>query len=191
MELADLDLSKMYTYADYLKWQFETRVELIKGKIFEMSAPNRLHQKISAYIQGNLFMYLRGKGCDVYAAPFDVRFARKSNNDSDVLTVVQPDLCVICDPSILDERGAIGAPDVIVEILSPSNNKKELKYKYDLYEETGVKEYWIVYPVYETVEVHVLRNGVFCPSRPFVAGDVVTSSVLDGFTLNLTELFEH
>ena len=190
MELADLDLNKVYTYADYFKWEFEARVELIKGKIYEMSAPNRLHQKISTYLNAMFFNYLRGKKCGVYAAPFDVRFPRKSKDDKDILTVVQPDICVVCDESKLDERGCIGAPDIIVEILSPSNNKKELKYKYDLYEEAGVKEYWVVFPIYETIEVYVLQNGVFLPSRPFVAGDTIGSSVLEGFTLDLAELFE-
>ncbi len=190
MEFADLDLNKTYTYADYFEWQFETRVELIKGKVFEMSAPNRLHQKISSYIHGMLFIHLRGKKCDLFSAPFDVRFPRKSIDDKDILTVVQPDICVICDPTKLDERGGIGAPDIIVEILSPSNNKKELKYKYDLYEETGVKEYWVVYPVYQTVEVYVLKDGKFQTSRPFVSGDTVQSTVLEGFTLDLTEMFQ-
>ena len=99
MEFSDLDLTKVYTYADYTDWQFETRVELINGRIFEISTPERLHQKISTYLNAVLFNHLRGKQCDVYAAPFDVRFPRKSTDDKDITTVVQPDICVICDQS--------------------------------------------------------------------------------------------
>src|SRR6478736_6826824 len=143
----DFDYAGIYTYADYLKWTIEERLELIKGKIFRMSpAPNRMHQALSMRIANPIYNLLRGQQCQVYTAPFDVRLPRKSLKDEDIITVVQPDICVICDPSKLDERGCIGAPDIVVEILSPSNNKKELKNKYEVYEESGVKEYWIVTP---------------------------------------------
>ena len=133
MQLADLDINKIYTYADYYKWKFEERVELIKGKIFEMSpAPNRLHQEIAGKLYLRLGTFLYNNPCKVYIAPFDVRLPRKSKNDKDITTVLQPDLCVICDPSKLDVRGCIGAPDIVVEVLSPSNNKKELKNKYEV-----------------------------------------------------------
>src|ERR1700742_3184428 len=98
MQLAELDFSKDYTYADYLKWTFEERLELIKGKLFKMSpAPNRMHQKLSLEIARELSNYLRGKPCEVYPAPFDVRLPRRSKDDKDIITVVQPDICVICD----------------------------------------------------------------------------------------------
>ena len=191
MKLADLDLTKLYSYADYFKWQFEERIELIKGKIFEMSAPNRIHQKLSSTIHGELYQYLKGKKCDVYSAPFDMRVARKSNADTDITTVLQPDICVICDTSILDERGCIGAPDIVVEILSPSNNKKELKYKYDIYEEAGVKEYWVIIPNERAFLCYSLREGKYYPSRLMVAGDIVISPLLPGFQLDLSMLFEN
>jgi Uma2 family endonuclease len=147
MQLSDLDISKTYTYADYLKWTFDERLELIKGKIFKMSpAPGSIHQRISHRISLKLGNYLIGKSCEIFVAPFDVRLPRLSINDKEILTVVQPDICVICDPAKIDAKGCLGAPDVVVEILSPGNNKKELKNKYEAYEEAGVLEYWIIQP---------------------------------------------
>jgi Uma2 family endonuclease len=191
MELADLDINKTYTYADYLKWQFEERVELIKGRLFKMSpAPNRIHQKLSGFIFLRLSYHLEGKQCEVYSAPFDVRLPGKSKDDENIITVVQPDICVICDESKLDARGCIGAPDIVVEILSPANNKKELKNKYEVYEQSGVKEYWVVSPQDYTFMVYTLRDGKFSPSRLMVEGDIITSSVLSGFSMPLSDLFK-
>ncbi len=190
MELADIDIDQIYTYADYYKWKFEERVELIKGRIFKMSpAPNRLHQELTGEIYLRLRNFLNNNPCKVYVAPFDVRLPRKSKKDKDIFTVLQPDLCVICDLSKLDKRGCIGAPDIVVEVLSPSNNKKELKNKYEVYEEAGVKEYWVVLPYEKTMIIYTLINGKFSPSRLLASGDLVTSSVLPGFSLDLSELF--
>lgn len=192
MELIDLDFSKTYSYADYLKWRFDERVELIKGKIFPMSpAPSRSHQEISIATTVKLFTFLKDKPCKVYAAPFDVRLPRISKEDSAVYTVVQPDICVICDLSKLDDRGCIGAPDIIVEILSPGNNKKELRNKFDVYQEAGVKEYWIIHPSERTFLKYTLDEaGLFQPSKLLIGGDHVTSLVLPGFSLDLNEVFE-
>ncbi len=192
MVLADLDINKTYTYADYFKWKFEERVELIKGRIFKMSpAPNRLHQKLSGYIFTKLSVFLEKKQCEVYSAPFDVRLPRKSKEDKDIITVLQPDICVICDSAKLDDRGCIGAPDIVVEILSPGNNSKELKNKYEIYEESGVSEYWVVSPQDQTFIVYTLVAGRYQTSRLMVAGDVVTSKTLSGFSINLSELFDN
>jgi Uma2 family endonuclease len=191
MKLADLDLNKVYTYADYLKWTFDERVELIKGKIFKMSpAPNRKHQELSSFIHGELYAYLKNKNCKVYSAPFDVRIPRKSKDDKDIITVLQPDICVICDRSILDAKGCLGAPDIVVEILSPSNNVTELENKYEIYLEAGVKEYWVVSPQDKTFLIYTLQDGKYVPSRLMVAGHFATSSVLEGFSLDLTALFK-
>jgi Uma2 family endonuclease len=123
MELADLDIDKAYNYADYLKWNFKERVEIIKGTLFKMSpAPSRMHQKLSVHITGQLWTYLRGQKCSLYTAPFDVRLPRKSANDEDIITVLQPDICVVCDEAKLDDKGCLGAPDIVIEILSPGNN---------------------------------------------------------------------
>jgi Uma2 family endonuclease len=191
MKFADLDLDKVYTYADYYKWRFEERVELIKGKIFKMSpAPNRFHQELSGDIYTALNVFLHGKSCKAYTAPFDVRLPKRSKDDKDIITVLQPDVCVICDRSKLDYRGCIGAPDIIVEILSPGNNSKEMKNKYEVYEYSGVKEYWVVSPQDQTFLVHILQDGKFHLTPVKVPGDIVTTDILPGFSLDLTELFK-
>ena len=192
MELSDLDFSKTYTYADYFKWHFDERVELIKGKIFKMSpAPSRSHQEISLAITLILGNYLKGKPCKMYTAPFDVRLPRTTKDDAAIYTVVQPDICVICDLSKLDDRGCVGAPDIVVEILSPGNNKKELRNKYEVYQEAGVKEYWIIHPSERTFLKYSLdEEGLFQPSKLLISGDELTSVVLPGFIMNLDEIFE-
>jgi len=191
MLFSDLDLDKTYTYADYYSWTFEERVELIKGKVFKMSpAPNRFHQKLAGFIHARLHVFLEKKPCEVYTAPFDVRIPRKSKNDKEIITVLQPDVCVVCDLSKLDDKGCIGAPELVVEVLSPGNNTKELKKKYEVYEEAGVKEYWIVSPQNLWVRTYTLTNGKFVESPYLVAGDMATSTVLLGFSLDVTELFK-
>src|SRR5690606_11392878 len=135
-----------YTYADYLKWDFEEIVELIKGKVFKKAAaPSRKHQEVSRNLTLLFGSFLKGQRCIVYAAPFDVRFSRNSE-DRKVDSVVQPDISVICDPSKLDEKGCFGPPDLIAEILSPNNSRVELQNKFELYQEFGVREYWIIHP---------------------------------------------
>ncbi|MBC7401060.1 MAG: Uma2 family endonuclease [Mucilaginibacter sp.] len=190
MQLSDLDISKTYTYADYLKWTFDERLELIKGKIFKMTpAPGSIHQRQSGRIYSKLYNYLEGKPCEVFSAPFDVRLPRKSIDDKEILTVVQPDICVICDPAKVDDRGCLGSPDLVVEILSPGNNKKELQNKYEVYEEAGVLEYWVIHPQEKTFLKYTLTDGNFQPSRLLTIGDYVTTPILSGFSLSLEELF--
>jgi Uma2 family endonuclease len=191
MTLTDLDINKTYTYADYFKWKFEERVELIKGRIFSMTMPNRHHQQIVGSLFFELYNFLSDKGIEVYTAPFDVRFPHTSNDDESIITVLQPDICVICDVEKLDERGCIGAPDIVVEVLSLGNNSKDLKDKCNIYEDAGVKEYWIVSPQNEYFIKYTLVDGRYKPSRPMVAGDVVESSILVGFSLNLENLFKN
>ncbi len=103
--------------------------------------------------------------------------------------MVQPDICVVCDKSKRDFKGCLGAPDLVVEILSPSNNTVELKNKYELYEEAGVKEYWVVLPQEQAFMVYTLQAGKYQASRLMVPGDVVSSTVLSGFSLDLAEMF--
>ena len=191
MQFSDLDLNKVYTYADYYKWRFEERVELIKGIIFKMSpAPNRAHQKLTGNIYRKMGNFLENKSCEVYIAPFDVRLPRKSKNDEDIITVVQPDVCVVCDTSKLDSLGCLGAPDLIVEVLSPVNSKKEVKNKFDVYEEAGVRVYWIVDPVHQSLQINKLQNNQYVPMRALVSGDIVTTDIIPGFSLDLAELFK-
>lgn len=181
----------MYSYADYLTWQFEEVVELIKGKIFKkaVAAPKRLHQKVSIELTYRLTGFLKGQKCQVYAAPFDVRFPKGSKEDHKIHDVVQPDICVICDPEKLDDRGCIGAPDLIVEILSPGNSKTELKHKFQLYESRGVREYWIIHPENQDLLIYTLVNGKYSTTGLLTSGDVVESTVIEDFILDLEEFF--
>jgi Uma2 family endonuclease len=134
--------------------------------------------------------FLNGRPCKVYTAPFDVRFSIESKADKDIYTVLQPDICVVCDASKLDSKGCIGAPDIVVEILSPGNNKTELLNKYSVYEEFGVKEYWIVSPAEKTFLKYTLNeHGKYQPSKLFTLSEKVYSEVLPGFFLDLDEVF--
>ncbi len=191
MELANLDLNQSYTYADYLQWDFPERVELINGKLYEMMAgPSSRHQSLCVKLIVSLSNSQKGKGCKVFTAPFDVRLPGKSKDDKDIITVVQPDICVICDKSKIDARGCLGAPDIVVEILSPSNNSIELSTKFDLYEKSGVKEYWLIFPQHNTFIANILVDGKYITSRPMASDKIFTSTVLPDFSLDLKELFE-
>lgn len=169
LKFEDLDLNGSYTYADYLLWKFEDRVELIKGKVFRMEeTPPRRTQSVYRNLVYFLGNYFWKKTCEFYSAPFDVRLTTKDKGDNQVTTVVQPDLCVVCDPEKLDDRGCVGAPDFIIEILSLGNSTKEMRIKYDLYEESGVREYWIVKPAYEEIAQYVLEDGKYTLKNTFV-----------------------
>jgi Uma2 family endonuclease len=186
----DIDLSKTYTYADYLKWTFDERVELIKGRIFPMTGPATRHQRVSQRLSAKLYNFLEKKFCEVFTAPFDVRLPRRSKDDKEILTVLQPDICIICDPLKIDKRGCLGAPDIVIEILSPGNNQKELKNKFEVYEEAGVLEYWIIHPEEKTFMKYTLNaDGKFQPSLLLTLGDEVSSPILPGFSLILDEVF--
>jgi Uma2 family endonuclease len=195
--LDQLDPTGVYSYADYLLWQFQERVELLKGRLFPMAAPGTYHQDISGQLHLAIGNHLRGKSCKLYAAPFDVRLPdsqRKPKFDGDIYTVVQPDLCVVCDADKLDRRGCLGAPDLMVEILSPGNTTKErcdvsLDNKFRLYEEAGVREYWIVEPDDKFVLVYVLRDGEFVGLRPRTESVPLTNTVLPGLTIDLAVVF--
>jgi Uma2 family endonuclease len=190
--LNEVDFSASYSYADYMRFEFEERLEIIKGHLFRMSpAPARIHQKILGRIYNPIYNALNGYKCEVYTAPFDVRLAKKSQDDKEVFTVVQPDIVVVCDQTKLDKRGCIGAPDIVVEILSPGNNKKELINKYEVYEEAGVKEYWIVSPSEKTFFKYILDDqGKFQPTKLLTIGEEVTTPIIPGFKLILEEVFK-
>jgi len=182
----------IYSYADYLTWEIDEMVELIKGKVFRSAAaaPRRKHQEIAGMLYSQFLIHLEGKQCKAFIAPFDVRLPVKSRKNEDIFTVVQPDVCVVCDRSKLDEAGCVGAPDLIVEVLSPGNNKKELQNKYEVYEESGVKEYWIISPYEETLMINTLTDGKYIPSRLFTRGDIVKSECITGFEVDLEDFFE-
>ena len=189
----DLDLEKSYTFADYLTWQFQERLELIKGKIFKMSpAPNRIHQLVSGNLHLKFGNLLKNQPCGLYAAPFDVRLInfKKSTDDKQVKTVVQPDLCIICDKSKLDFKGCIGSPDLVVEILSPGNTEKEMGIKFDLYEENEIKEYWIIEPFDKTIFIYTLQSGKYIGLKPQTQLDVIKSPLFPDLNFDVKDVFE-
>ncbi len=188
VEYNALDLNGTYTYLDYMKWQFSERVELIKGKILKMSpAPNRRHQTILVNLHEPFIKNFKNQKCKWYPAPFDVRLPLpKGIKDS---TVVQPDICVICDIEKLDDQGCNGAPDLVVEILSPGNSKHEINTKFELYEQAGVKEYWIIQPETKLVLLYVLDNGIYKGLRPFTEGQTITSAIFPELKVEVDDLF--
>jgi len=192
MELV-LDMNKRYTYADYLTWMDDVRRELIEGFIKLFPAPRRVHAEVSTNILGNLWSILKkNKGtCKIYYAPFDVRFPTNGETaNNKIYTVVQPDICVVCDLSKLDDAGCCGAPDMVVEILSPSTGKRDLNEKFALYEKHGVKEYWIVYPDSKAVTVFLLQNdGKYCNGQVFERQGKVPIHIFDGYLIDLDDIF--
>ena len=185
---SDLDLTKQYSYSDYMLWQFQERVELIKGFILKMSpAPNRFHQTVSLNVSSSFFQKFKHQSCNVYAAPFDVRLPIKSKKKES--TVVQPDLCIVCDESKLDDQGCNGAPDLIVEIISPNNKKHDLDTKYKLYQEAGVLEYWIIEPVEKIVLVYVLQEGTYIGLKPQTEGGIIESRLFPDLKVAVDDVF--
>jgi Uma2 family endonuclease len=186
--LSDLDLTKKYTYSDYLLWQLKERVELVKGFILSMSpAPNTNHQKVSVNLTGCFLELFKRNKCKIFVAPFDVRLEIPTEQNQS--TVVQPDLCVICDENKLDEKGCNGSPDLIVEIISPNNRKHDLHTKFNLYQEAGVKEYWIVDPVEKMILVYTLENEKFIGSMPFVTDEFVSSKLFPIIHFSVDDIF--
>ncbi len=179
------------TFADVLAWNDSERVELIGGEIFLMApAPSRAHQEISGEIFRQIANYLEGKRCRVYHAPFDVRlFEREEDRPEDVDTVVEPDLTVVCDLSKLDHYGCRGAPDMVIEILSPSTRRHDRLVKLGLYQRAQVREYWIVDPENKAVQVLTLTNGLLLPHEDYGREDVAKVNVLDGCFIELNKVF--
>ncbi len=192
-DINQLDVNGFYTYADYLTWKFKERVELFKGKLMKMTpAPSFSHQDISGELFGNLYNFLKNKPCKVISAPFDVRLkdSKKPVTDSDFNTVVQPDLTVICDLEKVDERGCKGSPDLVVEILSPGNSKKEMGIKFDLYEENKIPEYWIVEPANQTILVYYLKGEKYINERPLSVDAKIQSKLFPELDFKLKDIFE-
>jgi Uma2 family endonuclease len=194
MKIEEPDLSGTYTYSDYLAWQWTEMAELIRGKIYKMSpAPGSMHQKVSMRLTLKIGNFLEGKKCQLFSAPFDVRLPLSSQQSSDkeITTVVQPDLCVVCDPSKIDDRGCLGPPDWIIEILSMHTSAKDLREKFEVYQDSGVQEYWVVHPQEQTVLVYT-RNakgkyeGML---TPYIRADRLAPVTLPGLIVNLAEVF--
>ncbi len=193
-DISALDPNKTYTYADYLTWQVQEQLELIKGRLFKMSpAPLRHHQELSGALFGEFRTYLKKKPCKVFHAPFDVRLPKlqEEQEDKQIYTVVQPDIVVVCDRSKLDRRGCLGTPDLIVEILSPATAAKDVKDKFQLYEEAGVPEYWIVHPEEALLDVFKLdEQSKYQLEKIYTRSDIVSVGIFDDFRINLSDIFE-
>ncbi len=191
MNLA-VKLDEIYTYGDYLTWPDGERWEIIDGEPFMMSpAPLRIHQNVAGNIYRKIADYLDGKPCQVYFAPFDVRLPDKNERDEDILTVVQPDILVVCDKSKLDDRGCKGAPDFIIEIISASTAGRDAKDKLNLYEKHGVKEYWIVYPTEKMIMVFSLNeNNQYGKPTTFSDNDIISTKLFPELQIEIVKIFE-
>ncbi len=179
-----------YTFTDVLTWTQDDHIELIDGKAYMMAPPSRIHQKASFEIGRQIGNYLDGKKCEVYPAPFGVRlFEKDGDTPGDINTIVEPDISIVCDRSKLDEHGCKGAPDMIVEVLSPSTLRHDRFVKLGLYQRAGVREYWIVEPETKTVQVYTLENGIFQTCAFYGPEDVAKVNVLEGCFVELRKVF--
>ncbi|SFJ85377.1 Uma2 family endonuclease [Thermoflavimicrobium dichotomicum] len=184
------DPQKRYTYADLLTWDDGQRWELFDGVPVALASPSTQHQAIVTALTVEFGMYLKGKTCKVFPAPFDVRLCNESDSDNEITTVVIPDVSVICDPNKIDSKGCKGAPDLIVEILSPSTIHEDKGRKFYLYEQYGVKEFWIVDPDYKVVEVYQLVDRRYW--RQFYAlsqNDEIKVGIFEDLTISLKDIF--
>jgi Uma2 family endonuclease len=175
-----------YTYADYLTWEGSERYELIDGEAYMMASPSRIHQEISMALSTRINNYLEGKTCKVYAVPFAVRLNPVEDQSDD--TVLEPDIVVVCDPSKLDDRGCNGAPDMVIEILSPSTARYDRLVKFNKYRQAGVREYWIVDPEEKIVMVYVLKDGEYTAHNYDDTG-MAPVAVLPGCEIDLKAIF--
>jgi Uma2 family endonuclease len=194
MNSPQLNSKKRYSYADYLLWDDDKRYELFDGKVEALApAPLVRHQRVSGNIFNIFKNYLDDKfPCEVFHAPFDVRLHKKQKlaDDKQIFTVIQPDIVVICDPEKIDEKGCIGPPDLIVEILSPSTSKKDVDDKFHIYEDAGVKEYWLVHPEEKTLTVFVLAGGKYQFQKIHSEVDKVKVIIFDDFVVDLSRVFK-
>ena len=174
-----------FNYADYCTWDDDKRWELIDGSAYAMSAPTWMHQSILVELAGQMRDFLKGKPCKVFVAPFDVRLNADAGDD----TVVQPDIVLICDRDKLIGTGCIGAPDMAIEILSPSTAIHDTVLKLKLYRQHGVREYWTVDPDTKTTTTHTLSNGRYLTTT-YTAADAAPVHILEGCKINLSEVFE-
>lgn len=191
--IKQLDLKGTYSYADYLLWQFSERVELIKGKIFKISpAPSSSHQDILMNLTITFNKVFSKTPCKLYFAPLDVRLInyKESTPENKIMSVVQPDLCVICDRSKVDIKGCLGSPDLVVEILSIGNSKKEMDTKFDLYQENKVLEYWIVDPFQKTILIYVLENERYIGMKPYLIDSKIISPTFPKLKVSVKKVFE-
>jgi len=179
---------RRFTYADYKEWELDEgeRYELIYGEAFAMAAPSFRHQAVLGALFYQFYSYLRGKSCKVFPAPCDVRLFYEEDESDD--TVVQPDIMVICDKDKIAEESCHGAPDLVIEILSPSNTATEMERKFLLYKEAGVREYWIVDSKNNTLKVHCFQDSNIS-TNTYKSADTVPVAILPGLSIALEQVF--
>lgn len=182
---------QLYTYEDYLNWPDDEKREIILGEPYAMSpAPSTDHQAVLGELFYQFRSYLKDRTCRVFVAPFDVRIPQKDEKDEDIKSVVQPDISIICDRNKIDNKGCKGAPDLIVEIVSSSTFRKDVKDKFFLYESSGVKEYWLVYPNEKTVMVYKLgESGKYGRPEVYSDDESIEVGIFDGLMIDLREIF--
>ncbi len=181
--------TKSFTYADYLAWPEDNPVELIEGIPYALSAPTRIHQEIAGEIFRQIANYLVDKPCKVYTAPFDVRLADTKAKADTITNVVQPDIAIICDKEKLDDKGCLGSPDLIAEVVSPSSAAKDYIKKLNLYEKYSVREYWIIHPMDKIVMVYQLeQTGRFSRSTIYPFEETIPVGIFDDLTISLEKL---
>ena len=186
MRVPEFEDNRRYTYADYLEWEGPERYQIINGEVFMMSSPSVAHQALLMGLSTQFDNWLQGKPCRVFAAPLDVRlFPKKDKSDN---TVVQPDLLVVCDKNRLGKGSVDGPPDLAVEILSPSNSRKEMFLKFRYYLKAGIREYWTVDPEGKKVQVHIYENGRYL-SAGYEENARIPVTVLPGLEIDLESLW--
>ncbi|MCP4150347.1 MAG: Uma2 family endonuclease [bacterium] len=180
--------TQKYTYADYRSWDDGERWEIIGGEPYSMSpAPARIHQEISMELSRQFANQLLNKPCSVYSAPFDVRLPLADEDENTISNVVQPDISVICDPKKLDDKGCLGAPALIIEILSPATRRRDQLEKFNLFEMAGVKEYWMVEPDGQLVSVFILGpEGSYGRPRIYTETDTIETNALKNVRIDLS-----
>jgi Uma2 family endonuclease len=181
-----------YTYTDYITWSEDQRYELIEGVIYDMSpAPSVRHQTILGELFRQISNYLVGKTCKVFMAPFDVRFLPREKKTDEIRTVVQPDIVIICDKTKIDAKGGIGAPDLIIEIVSPGSLKKDMQEKFTLYENEGVQEYWVVYPFDRFIMVFGLgESGRYGHPMIYSESEHIKVGIFEDLIIDLKSVFQ-
>ena len=180
----------IFTYADYLTWDEDERIELIDGEAVMMAPPSTSHQLISGELFRQLANFLEGKKCLAIPAPFAVRlFEREGDPPSNVRTVVEPDISVICDTGKLDDIGCKGAPDLVIEVLSPSTTRHDRFTKFNLYQRAGVREYWIVDPAGKSVQVFALEDGRYSAKDFGGPGDQLRAGIFEDCVIDLSQVF--
>ena len=194
MEALALDLKKRYTFADYLTWADDIRRELIDGFIKMMSGTSLKHGDVSGNISWHLKTYLKNNkcGCKVYYAPIDVLLPKNGETEDDkIYNVVQPDIFVVCGEHKCDANAYLGAPDMIVEILSPNNRKRDLVEKFLLYQKTGVREYWIADPEVKAVTVYIMQqDGEYDDGNIYPPGKNVPVHIFGGHLIDVNDIFD-